>query len=127
MLRPCRSRVAEQVDRAWGRPHSGTFGVLLARRRTGACTWWGSWHGVDDALELHVANLRVLLRGAHVAERERGERVVVEKLVNNSLDDAVLKRAVHRGLDDGETRGPSRMADVRQHVVHLAVLDRDRV
>ena len=51
----------------------------------------------------------------------------VEKLVNNWLDDAVLKRAVHRGLDDGETRGPSRMADVRQHVVHLAVLDRNRV
>ena len=36
-------------------------------------------HGVDDALELHVANLRVLLRGAHVAEHERGERVVVWK------------------------------------------------
>ena len=51
----------------------------------------------------------------------------MEKLVNNWLEDAVLKRAVHRGLDDGETRGPSRMADVRQHVVHLAVLDRNRM
>ena len=51
----------------------------------------------------------------------------MEKLVNNSLDDAVLKRAVARGLDDGETRGPSRVGDIRQHVVHLAVLDRDRV
>lgn len=36
-------------------------------------------HGVDEALELQVANLRVLLRGAHVAEHERGERVVVWK------------------------------------------------
>ena len=32
-------------------------------------------HGVDGALELHVANLRVLLRGAHVAEHEQNTSV----------------------------------------------------
>lgn len=51
----------------------------------------------------------------------------MKKLVNNLLDDAVLKRAVASGLDDGETRCPFRVSDVRQHVVHVAVLDRDRV
>ena len=40
----CSDSGDDKIDQADDVGFGGTFGVLLAaRRRTGACTWWGSW------------------------------------------------------------------------------------